>query len=149
VATVCGIHSDEVKTPRIDDPVFSQSRISKMTNLPTTTPVKRSKNRKSTYQASPVTPFPHLMYEIFNQLTVMNLCCFKFRAAVTPLNDVRLQSEFDRLNKTTTDLTELLENLFDAQAQSGSRMVTRRDKAELDASPANVYPLFRPIRGSR
>jgi hypothetical protein len=118
--------------------------------MPTT--AKRNKIRNPKAETFPAAHWRQLMHEIYNQLTVMNLCCFKFRGAVAPLNDAQLLSDVERMENTTTELAALVENFSNTQplvAIAGGCAVPATDALNEIPPPANVYPLFKPIRRRR
>src|SRR5437762_9242986 len=82
-----------------------------MINIPTPVPAKKNKTRKPKSVEPPSPDLRQLVHEIFNQLTVMNLCCFKFRGAVGRTIDLTVLADVDRMEKAIADLTVLLENL--------------------------------------
>jgi hypothetical protein len=124
-----------------------------MMHMPTTTPVKRNKIRKPKSENCPPPDLRQLVHEIFNQITVMNLCCFKFRVAVAPLSDAQLVSDIERMESATAELTTLLENLADARAPA--LIASCRSIPQLNASDTvpttavNVVSLFKPLRRRR
>lgn len=122
-----------------------------MINMPTTT-AKKSKIRKPRIEKFPAAHWRQLMHEIYNQLTVMNLCCFKFRGAVAPLNDAQLLADIEQMEKATTELAALVENFSNAQPfapMARGCAIRAPDVLNDMPQPANVYPLFKPIRRRR
>jgi hypothetical protein len=119
-----------------------------MINIPTPAPAKKNKTRKPKSIEPPSPDLRQLIHEMFNQLTVMNLCCFKFRGAVGRTIDLALLADVDRMEKAIADLTVLLEN-FPHPKTSTSIECAEPDGPSINAGaaepqPNNVYPLFKP-----
>ena len=121
-----------------------------MINIPTPVPAKKNKTRKPKSVEPPSPDLRQLVHEIFNQLTVMNLCCFKFRGAVGRTIDLAVLADVDRMEKAIADLTVLLENLprpkTSAPIDCAQPDALPVDSTAVQPQPNNVYPLFKPLR---
>ena len=69
---------------------------------------KRVREQKSERPLSPESR--EILHDLLNQLTVINLCCFQFRAAENVL-DPSLRAAIDRIETTIVDVTSLLAKL--------------------------------------
>ena len=67
-----------------------------MIHIPTRLPPKKTRSRKQTPEDASTSETQRLVHEIVNQLSVMNLCCFKFRAAQAYLPPASL-ADIDRM----------------------------------------------------
>jgi len=124
-----------------------------MINIPTPVPAKKNKTRKPKSVEPPSPDLRQLVHEIFNQLTVMNLCCFKFRGAVGRTIDLTVLADVDRMEKAIADLTVLLENLprpkTSALIECAPPDAPPVDAGAVQSQPNNVYPLFKPLLRDR
>lgn len=122
-----------------------------MIDLPTVLPAKKDKHRKKSVESTPVAR--PLVHEIMNQLTVINLCCFKFRAAAKAAPEPSLLADLEKMEKAVVDLASLLEDLSqakEAQPVQSHRADALRAKPRLERSmPDNVYSFAKPTRRRR
>jgi hypothetical protein len=106
-----------------------------------------------TIEQFPSPELQQLVHELTNQLTIMNLSCFKFRAAVVNVLDRSVSVEIDRIERTVSDMTSSLAKLpqaINATAVGSSCAGVSRKSAKLSRSqPTKVYPLFKPEARSR
>ena len=99
-------------------------------------------------------PSPELQQlELTNQLTIMNLSCFQFRAAAVNVLDRSVSVEIDRIERTVSDMTSSLAKLpqaINASTVGSSCAGVARKSAKLPRSQrTKVYPLFKPEARSR
>ena len=122
-----------------------------MINLPAILPAKKNKTGKQTVESTPIAR--PLLHEIMNQLTIMNLCCFKFRAAVESVPEPSLLADLEKMEKAVVDLASLLEHLSQAkgaQAVQSHQVDAPRAKPRPERStPDNVYSFAKPTRRRR
>ena len=78
-----------------------------MIHIPTRLPPKKTRSRKQTPEDASTSETQRLVHEIVNQLSVMNLCCFKFRAAQAYLPPSSL-ADIDRMENAVTEIAALL-----------------------------------------
>jgi hypothetical protein len=115
-----------------------------MIHIPTRLSPKKTRSRKP--DAS-VAEIHRLVHEIVNHLTVMNLCCFKFRAAA----EARVPSslaDIDRVENAVAEIAALLDNIARAKTTKpldGSLPDPRQaEPPQAQSQPSNVYLLFKP-----
>ena len=105
----------------------------------------KKKHRDQSTEQLPSPQLQQLLHELMNQLTIMNLCCFKFRAAALNNLDRSVSHEIDRIEVTVVELTSLLAKLpqaINASAANSSPAGVSRGNTKLSRSQsANVYPL--------
>jgi hypothetical protein len=118
-----------------------------MIHMPNSTPPR--KNRLPRREAENASPEIHrVVHEIVNHLTVMNLCCFKFReAAITRPPAESLSDIFD-MEAAVERIAALLDDLTkSAMANSQNRIAPERcptqPMSQESRSSTNVYPLFK------
>jgi hypothetical protein len=98
-------------------------------------------------QRNPVPPGIHrLAHDLFNQLSVINLCYFQLHAAVRDLVGPATTNDLQTLGRAAEDAILLAERLSQAIAESAS--LTEPKTPQLIKSPQvnNVLPLFAPGR---
>ena len=78
-----------------------------MIHIPTRLPSKKTRSRKQAPEDASASETQRLVHEIVNQLTVMNLCCFKFRAAQAYLPPSSL-ADIDRMETAVAEIAALL-----------------------------------------
>lgn len=109
---------------------------------PSTSSVKKLRKQARHHETEP----HHLVHEMLNQLTVMNLSCFKFRAAAEKCCPPSLLVEIERMERAVVEMTALLESV----SQAANSKVIGRALGVVhgsDGKPAsNVYPLFKPTK---
>jgi hypothetical protein len=81
-----------------------------MIHIPTRLPPKKTRSRKQAPENASASETQRLVHEIVNQLTVMNLCCFKFRAAQAYLPPSSL-ADIDRMETAVAEIAALLGNI--------------------------------------
>jgi hypothetical protein len=77
-----------------------------------------------------------LSHEFINQLTVINLSCFRIRAIATMESSPTVLAELERIEKTVAEVTEMLANL---PAEDDATPVA----AQSGLGQGKVYPLFK------
>ena len=82
-----------------------------MIHIPTRLPPKKTRSRKQAPEDASTSETQRLVHEIVNQLSVMNLCCFKFRAAQAYLPPSSL-ADIDRMENAVTEIVALLDNII-------------------------------------
>lgn len=114
-----------------------------MINIRTSLPTKKNKLRKRKTYKPPSCEIHQLIHEVLNQLTVMNLCCFKFRMAAAELLRPSVLADIDRIESAVIEITTLLEKLSQAKTP------TTAECTQPEPNSHNVYPLFKPthLRG--
>lgn len=115
-----------------------------MIHIPTRLSPKKTRSRKPDASAAEI---HRLVHEIVNHLTVMNLCCFKFRAAA----EARVPSslaDIDRMESAVAEIAALLDNIAKAKTPKpldGSLPDPRQSEPlQGQSQPSNVYLLFKP-----
>jgi hypothetical protein len=87
-----------------------------------------------------------------NQLTVMNLCCFKFRAAQAYLPPSSL-ADIDRMETAVAEIAALLDNIAKSKTpkplDSPFPDPRQSEPPQVQAQPSKVYHLFKPTRLQR
>jgi len=82
-----------------------------------------------------------------NQLTVMNLCCFKFRAAQAYLPPSSL-ADIDRMENAVAEIAALLGNIAKSKTpkplDSPLPDPRQSEPPQVQAQPSKVYHLFKP-----
>jgi hypothetical protein len=90
---------------------------------------------------------------MLNQLTIMNLSCFKFRAVAESCWPASLLVEIEHMEHAVTEMTSLLESV----SQAANSNAIARVLGVVDGSggraaqtpPGNVYPLVEPTKRCR
>jgi hypothetical protein len=84
-----------------------------------------------------------LAHEIVNQITVINLSCFKLRATLKNVA-ATVNPDIERLEKAVAEMNSLIEMLSQIEAQAAASNISACPKATANANstPTNVYPLF-------
>jgi hypothetical protein len=84
-----------------------------------------------------------LSHEFINQLTVINLSCFRIRGVAAMESAPAVLAELERIEKTVAELTEMLGNLpvADDATSPGSQSGA--------AQGGKVYPLFKSYEPDR
>ena len=108
-------------------------RPTKISPFPNSLQRKKQLARHKTLQA-PRRDIHPIVHEIANQLTVINLSCFKLRGAVA--NSGSPLDELDKVERAVVEMTILIETLRPPDSD--------RPPAQTHAQtlPANVYNLF-------
>ena len=106
-----------------------------MIHIPTRLPPKKTRSRKQAPEDASASETQRLVHEIVNQLTVMNLCCFKFRAAQAYLPPSSL-ADIDRMEAAVAEIAALLGSPLPDPRQS--------EPPQVQAQPSNVYLLLKP-----
>jgi hypothetical protein len=89
---------------------------------------------------------------MLNQLTIMNLSCFKFRAAAESCCSLSLLVEVERIEHAVTEMTSLLESVSQAAISKAiARVLGVVEGSDRRAAQtqSNVYPLFEPKKRCR
>ena len=118
-----------------------------MIHIPTRLSPKKTRSRKPASENASAAEIHRLVHEIVNHLTVMNLCCFKFRAAA----EARVPSslaDIDRVENAVAEIAVLLDNIARAKTPKpldGSLPDPRQaEPPQAQSQPSNVYLLFKP-----
>jgi len=93
--------------------------------------------------------FQPLLHELMNQLTIVNLCCFKIRTIATRAGYILISTEVDRMEKVITGMGKLLEPYSNAL---GRVKDASQNPPQLDADTTqskNTYPLLKSCRPNR
>jgi hypothetical protein len=103
-----------------------------------------AKNSRATARAKKGRPLrlDRLAHEMANQLTIMNLGCFKIRAAVRSLGDP-IVADIARIEKAVAEMTSLIEawpHVGERNSAAKQAPVILRPKRS--AKSSNVYALF-------
>src|SRR5262249_26788457 len=119
-----------------------------MIHIPTSVPPR--KNRSPRREAENTSPEIHrVLHEMVNHLTVMNLCCFKFREAAVACLPAEALSDIADMELAVEQITALLNDLTKAATANPQRMAALDKRPTQLNSPGshpsnNVYPLFKP-----
>ncbi len=123
-----------------------------MIHIPTRLPPKKTRSRKQAPEDASASETHRLVHEIVNQLTVMNLCCFKFRAAA----EARVPSsltDIDRMENSVTEIAALLGNIAKSKTpkplDSPLPDPRQSEPPQVQSQPSKVYHLFKPTRLQR
>ena len=113
----------------------------KLIRLPNTSPKKQKHASRRQRKIKPrELDLDHLAHEMINQLTVIQLSCFKLRGAAAQRLTRSETDGIERVEKAVADMTLLVDMM-----RSGSQVSPKsaRDPA------SNVYHLFDPTPGPR
>lgn len=88
-----------------------------------------------------------LAHEIANQLTVINLSCYKIRGALAQGHASSISSDTERVEKAVGEITSLIQSL--SLIEADSNLSVTHAPLLTPAQPGNVYPLCDAIRKSR
>jgi hypothetical protein len=123
-----------------------------MIHIPTRPPPKKTRSRKQTPEDTSASETHRLVHEIVNQLSVMNLCCFKFRAAQAYLPPSSL-ADIDRMETAVAEIAALLANIAKSKTPKPSDSPLpdpcQSEPPQVQAQPSKVYHLFKPTRLQR
>jgi len=123
-----------------------------MIHVPTRPPPKKTRSRKQTPEDASTSETQRLVHEIVNQLSVMNLCCFKFRAAQAYLPPASL-ADIDRMETAVAEIAALLGNIAKSKPpeplDSPLPNPRQSEPPQVQAQPSKVYHLFKPTRLQR
>ena len=123
-----------------------------MIHIPTRPPPKKTRSRKQTPEDASASETQRLVHEIVNQLSVMNLCCFKFRAAQAYLPPSSL-ADIDRMETAVAEIAALLGNIAKSKTpkplDSPLPDPRQSEPPQVQAQPSKVYHLFKPTRLQR
>ena len=123
-----------------------------MIHIPIRPPPKKTRSRKQTPEDASTSETHRLVHEIVNQLSVMNLCCFKFRAAQAYLPPSSL-ADIDRMENAVTEIAALLGNIAKSKTpkplDSPLPDPRQSEPPQVQAQPSKVYHLFKPTRLQR
>ena len=118
-----------------------------MIHVPTRPPPKKTRSRKQAPEDASASETHRLVHEIVNQLSVMNLCCFKFRAAQAYLPPASL-ADIDRMETAVAEIAALLGNIAKSKPPKplDSPLPDPRqpEPPQVQAQPSKVYHLFKP-----
>ena len=118
-----------------------------MIHIPTRLPPKKTRSRKQAPEDASASETQRLVHEIVNQLSVMNLCCFKFRAAQAYLPPSSL-ADIDRMENAVTEIAALLGNIAKSKTpkplDSPLPDPRQAEPPQVQAQPSKVYHLFKP-----
>lgn len=118
-----------------------------MIHIPTSIPPR--KNRPPRSEAENTSPEIHrVIHEMVNHLTVMNLCCFKFREAAAAQMPATSLCDIAEMETAVKQIAALLNDLTKIAAANPQEQVAL-DKRSTQSVPGprssnNVYPLFKP-----
>ena len=119
-----------------------------MIHIPTRLPPKKTRLRKQAPEDASSSETQRLVHEIVNHLSVMNLCCFKFRAAQAYLPPSSL-ADIDRMENAVTEIVALLDNII-AKSKTPKPLDSplsdprQSEPPQVQAQPSKVYHLFKP-----
>ena len=123
-----------------------------MIHIPTRPPPKKTRSRNQTPEDASTSETQRLVHEIVNQLSVMNLCCFKFRAAQAYLPPSSL-ADIDRMENAVTEIAALLGNIAKSKTpkplDSPLPDPRQAEPPQVQAQPSKVYHLFKATRLQR
>ena len=123
-----------------------------MIHIPTRPPPKKTRSRKQTPEDASTSETQRLVHEIANHLSVMNLCCFKFRAAQAYLPPASL-ADIDRMETAVAEIAALLANIAKSKTpkplDSPLPDPRKSEPPQVQAQPSKVYHLFKPTRLQR
>jgi hypothetical protein len=123
-----------------------------MIHIPIRPPPKKTRSRKQTPEDASTSETQRLVHEIVNQLSVMNLCCFKFRTAQAYLPPSSL-ADIDRMENAVTEIAALLGNIAKSKTpkplDSPLPDPRQAEPPQVQAQPSKVYHLFKPTRLQR
>lgn len=121
-----------------------------MIHPPHSLPTKDKKVRTQKSPPPPGSELHHWVHEMLNQLTIMNLSCFKSRTAAESCCPSSLLVEIERMEQAVTEMTSLLESVSQAADSNAIArvlgVVEGSDRSAARTSPSNVYPLFEPTK---
>ncbi len=78
------------------------------------------------------------MHELANQLTVINLNCFKLRGTIAKLLSGSSLDELERVEKAVVEMTNLVQSLHQVEESAPPQT----SHPAVQSPPANVYQLF-------
>ena len=123
-----------------------------MIHIPIRPSPKKTRSRKQTPEDASTSETQCLVHEIVNQLTVMNLCCFKFRAAQAYLPPSSL-ADIDRMETAVAEIAALLGDIAKSKTPNPvdrpSPDPRQSEPPQVQAQPSKVYHLFKPTRLQR
>src|SRR4030095_13605438 len=123
-----------------------------MIHIPSRPPPKKTRSRKQTPEDASTSETHRLVHEIVNQLSVMNLCCFKFRAAQAYLPPSSL-ADIDRMETAVAEIAALLGNIANSKTPKPldrpSPDPRQIEPPQIQSQPSKVYLLFKPTRLQR
>jgi len=118
-----------------------------MIHIPTRLPPKKTRSRKQAPEDASASETQRLVHEIVNQLSVMNLCCFKFRAAQAYLPPASL-ADIDRMETAVAEIAALLGNIAKSKPpeplDSPLPDPRQAEPPQVQAQSSKVYHLFKP-----
>ena len=85
-----------------------------MINAPNTLSSKDKKLRKQKSASSRESERHHPFHEILNELTVINLCCGKFRVVAEQSRHTSLLVDIERMEHAVIEMTSLLEKISES-----------------------------------
>ena len=118
-----------------------------MIHMPNSIPPR--KNRSPRREAENSSPEIHrVVHEMVNHLTVMNLCCFKFREAAIARLPAESLADIADMEAAVERIAALLDDLTkSAMTNSHNRIAPERrptqPMSQESRSSNNVYPLFK------
>ena len=124
-----------------------------MINAPNTMSTKDKKLRKQKSASSQESERHHPFHEILNELTVINLCCGKFRVVAEQSHHPSLLVDIEGMERAVIEMTSLLEKVSESiestSAVGASAVPQRSEPSAAQAQTGNVYPLFKPTERHR
>ena len=118
-----------------------------MINVPSRPPPKKTRSRNQVPEDASASETHRLVHEIVNQLSVMNLCCFKFRAAAEAGVPSSL-TDIDRLENAVTEIAALLGNIAKSKPPKPLDSLLpdprQSEPPQVQSQPSKVYHLFKP-----
>ena len=120
-----------------------------MIHMPSSIPPRKSRSSKRAVENTSLSEIHRVVHEMVNHLTVMNLCCFKFRATAVPSLPAEALSDIADMEAAVEQIAELLNDLTkNAAADSQNRIASDKRPTQPMSSGShssnNVYPLFKP-----
>jgi hypothetical protein len=120
-----------------------------MIHIPTSIPPRKKPSPKREAENTSPSEIHRVVHEMVNHLTVMNLCCFKFRAAAAARLPAASLADIANMEAAVEQIAALLDDLTKTTTANSQRQVTLNKRPTLPMSPGtrsstNVYPLFKP-----
>jgi len=119
-----------------------------MIHIPTRVSPKKTRSRKQASEDASASEIRRLVHEIVNHLTVMNLCCFKFRAAAEARLPSGALADIDRMENAVAEVALLLDDIAKSKTpkplDSPLPDPRRPEPLQSQSQPSNVYLLFKP-----
>ena len=118
-----------------------------MIHMPSSIPPRKSRSSKREAENASLSEIHRVVHEMVNHLTVMNLCCFKFREIAAAHLPMASLSDIADMEAAVEHIAALLNDLTKtAAANSQNRIAPNRRPTQPSpglCSSNNVYPLFK------